>query len=631
VGIVAAPGDFPPQYVGLYPSIHLTPALFRTYGNQLASGDASTRNGSLFVKLRHGQADVAAFINAVDELNGGEPILPTATQELALGTKRSFRFQAAGLWFLSAFAVVAAILVGGQMLARQTFMSSSDFPTLTALGFRREGLVLVGLARAAAVGISASLVAVIVAVALSPLTPAGDARYAEPNPGIAFDWSALGLGALSIVAAAVLLAIVPAWRAARIGAARTSGARGPALRSSRIAAGFARASMPPAGVVGARLAFETGRGATSVPVRSTVVAAAFGIAVLIAATTFGSSLTNLIDSPELYGLGWDAFLTHYGDGPDLRTRADALLRLQGVEDVSIGVDVPLDAEGKRLLGLGLRKLRGDAGPPIVEGREPKTPTEIALTSKTARRLDARLGGTVQMRIPFGEAPRREFTVVGRTVIAPFGFVDADPGEGAFLTIDGALRLVPDGVEIGGFVSDAYVRFAPGARREEVVAAAASIFDRQPDEFGEGPRDTPADIVSFGRVQNLPLALGGILGVVAALTLVHTISSSVRRRRHDLAILKTLGFERRQLRATVAWQASALTIASIALAVPAGVALGRWTWHLLAGQIGVVPAAVVPAATVAVIIPAAILLANAFAAIPGAAAARLQPARILRAE
>lgn len=631
VGIVTGPGDFPPHYIGLYPSIHMTPALFHSYGNKLASENASPRNGSLFVKLRNGEADVAAFRDAVEKINEGEPIFPTSTRELSLGTKRSFRFQAIGLWLLSAFAAVAAILVGGQLLARQTFLSSADFPTLTALGFRWGELFLIGIARAATVGACASIVAMVVAIALSPLAPAGDARYAEPSPGIAFDWTALGVGGAWLVGAAVLLAILPSWRAARLGASRAAGARDPVLRPSRTATALARASMPPTGVVGARLAFESGRGTTAVPVRSTVAAAAFGIAVLIGALTFGSSLNNLIDTPELYGLRWDVFLTHYGDGPDLRTRTDALLALQGVEDLAIGADVPLEAGGKPLFALGVQNLRGAASPPIVEGREPKAATEIALTSKTSRRLGVAIGDAVGVRIPFGGAPRVEFVVVGRTVIPPFGFVDAEPGEGALLALEGMLRLIPEGVGPPGLVSDVLIRFAPDADRAEVISAAAPIFDREPDEFGEGPRDTPADIVSFGRVQNLPLALGSMLGVVAALTLVYTIASSVRRRRRDLAILKALGFDRRQLAASVAWQASALALGSALLAIPAGIVLGRWTWQLLADAIGVVPSAVVPAATVAMVVPAATLLANVFAIFPARTAAGLQAARVLRTE
>jgi hypothetical protein len=629
VGIVAAPGEFPPQYVGLYPSIHLTPALYRVYGNSLASGDGSPDRGTLFIKLKKGAADVPAFRRALEELAPGQPIFPTTAEEIGFGTKRSFRFQATGLWFLAAFAAMAAVLVGAQALARQAFLGSSDFPTLGALGLGRGGLLLIGIMRAGIVGVAASAIAVLIAVSLAPLAPAGDARIAEPHPGLKLDAAVFGLGAIGLALMTILLAFAPAWRAARRGLAPDDGRI--SLRASRIAALFSRASMPASGVAGVRLAFESGRGNAAVPVRSTVVGAAFGIAVLIAATTFGSSLNNLIAIPSLYGVGWDAFLTHYGDGPDLRDDKAGLLSAPGVEDVTIATDLPLEIGGRQVFALGIERLRGSAGPPIVDGRAPRNANEIALTSRTARRLNARPGGTVRARIPAGGTEATDFTLVGETVIPPFGFVNAEPGEGALLTIEGAVRLIPEGVDVGGLVSDAMVRFTPGSDREQVIASMAPLFGRSPDEFAEGPSETPADVVSFGRVRSLPIALGSVLGLVAASTLAYTVASSVRRRRRDLAILKTLGFERRQMRAAVAWQATALVVASLCLAVPAGVALGRWTWGLLADQISVVPRAVVPGLVVLAIVPGAILIANAIAAIPGRTASRLHPATILRTE
>ena len=89
--------------------------------------------------------------------------------------------------------------------------------------------------------------------------------------------------------------------------------------------------------------------------------------------------------------------------------------------------------------------------------------------------------------------------------------------------------------------------------------------------------------------------------------------------------------RRQLRQVVAWQAT--TIAGIALLIglPAGVAAGRWAWRLLAAQLGVLPEPAVPITTILIVIPAALVLANLIAAAPGQAAARTQPAAVLRTE
>jgi predicted lysophospholipase L1 biosynthesis ABC-type transport system permease subunit len=64
-----------------------------------------------------------------------------------------------------------------------------------------------------------------------------------------------------------------------------------------------------------------------------------------------------------------------------------------------------------------------------------------------------------------------------------------------------------------------------------------------------------------------------------------VRPSVRRRRRDLAVLKTLGFVRGQVSAAVAWQATTVALVALAVGLPLGVALGRWSWSLLIDRIG----------------------------------------------
>src|SRR5207249_814848 len=103
------------------------------------------------------------------------------------------------------------------------------------------------------------------------------------------------------------------------------------------------------------------------------------------------------------------------------------------------------------------------------------------------------------------------------------------------------------------------------------------------------------------------------------------------RRRDLAILKTLGFVRRQVSTTVAWQATTVAVVALAVGVPVGLAVGRWTWTFFAGQLGVIPQAVVGVASTVIVVPAVILAGNLIAAVPGRLAAGTGPAQILRTE
>lgn len=71
--------------------------------------------------------------------------------------------------------------------------------------------------------------------------------------------------------------------------------------------------------------------------------------------------------------------------------------------------------------------------------------------------------------------------------------------------------------------------------------------------------------------------------------------------------------------------------ALLVGLPLGVAGGRWAWAVFAGSVGVGSSATVPLSAVALMIPIALLLANAIAVGPGWAAAQIKPAITLRNE
>jgi ABC-type antimicrobial peptide transport system permease subunit len=133
------------------------------------------------------------------------------------------------------------------------------------------------------------------------------------------------------------------------------------------------------------------------------------------------------------------------------------------------------------------------------------------------------------------------------------------------------------------------------------------------------------------VKSTPVLLALVLALLATMTLVHGLVSSVRRRRRELALLKTLGFTRRQVSGTVAWQASTVIGIAVVLGVPLGIVVGRWAWGTLVDELGAVAEAVVPWIVIAIGVPVLLLLANVVAFVPGRIAARLRPAAVLRSE
>jgi ABC-type antimicrobial peptide transport system permease subunit len=142
---------------------------------------------------------------------------------------------------------------------------------------------------------------------------------------------------------------------------------------------------------------------------------------------------------------------------------------------------------------------------------------------------------------------------------------------------------------------------------------------------------PAEILNYGSLGSTPMLLGAALAVGAAVALGITLVTSVRRRRRDLAILKTLGFTKRQLAVAVAVQAGVAAIIGCAVGVPVGIALGRVLWDLFADEISAVPAPTVPAGSIVTIGLIAVALAVLVATIPGRLAARTSTARLLRVE
>jgi ABC-type lipoprotein release transport system permease subunit len=629
VGIEAGPGELPPQQIGNI-AVHLSPTFLPTITRSLSS--LVGERLSLAVRLRDPRA-TGAFVGALQRLAGTGIIFSGTQQQLGAGTKRSFHLQAIAFWILASLVSAVILLIFSQSLARNAVLESGDSPILRALGMGRAQLFAVGMARALVIGLVGAAVAAIIGYALTPLTPLGLARTIEPHRGLLMDGVVLAIGGAAVLGSVLLLSIAPAWKAARVERQHEQ-----ASRPSRIAGGLAAAGSPATLVSGAQLAFQRGRGRTAVPVRSSLAGATIGVAALVAALVFGSSLIHLTRSPSLYGWRWDFAATSYGEN-DYGPLAAQIGAVSGVGDYTLGsTGVALRIDGIAVQAIVVGEHRGDALPPVVEGRGPLAPNEIVLGTKALRELHKHIGDTVSVALSFSEGAGASFPgvspetmrIVGRGVFPPA--VDQELGRGAMATFDNFPDL-PKEVKVQ---DELLIRFVPGSNHPRVIAdikkALAPASRPQIGlVFSESPLQTPADLLSFGQARNLPLILAGLLGVLAAATLAHTLISSIHRRARDLALLKTLGFVRGQVRAVVAWQSLFLALATIAVGIPAGVFIGRWAWNLFADRVGVVPVARVPLLAVSLVVPSTFVLANLLGVLPARSAARTQAAIVLRTE
>jgi putative ABC transport system permease protein len=112
---------------------------------------------------------------------------------------------------------------------------------------------------------------------------------------------------------------------------------------------------------------------------------------------------------------------------------------------------------------------------------------------------------------------------------------------------------------------------------------------------------------------------------------NVLVSAVHQRKRDLAVLKVLGFNRRQLHTAIAVQASTFLAVALLLAVPLGLLVGSALWGRRARDLGIVVERQVPWSGLAAVAIVAFLVANAMAAILARAAARVRPGPALASE
>ena len=130
---------------------------------------------------------------------------------------------------------------------------------------------------------------------------------------------------------------------------------------------------------------------------------------------------------------------------------------------------------------------------------------------------------------------------------------------------------------------------------------------------------------------LPLALSAFLAVLAVGAVGHALSIAVRRRSHELAVLRALGLTRRQSRLVVGTQATLLAVIGLVFGIPLGLALGRVLWHAAADTTPLAYQPPLAALALLLIVPVVLLAANLLAAWPARRAARLRAGQILRTE
>ena len=627
------------------PRIFAAPALYHELGNDYEAFDGA------YLTLKPGTS-ISALTTAATRLakqhypkTGGQVFVSDQSVQDAT-VERAIRPQAVALALFALALALTALLVVGQVAVRLLIGAAGDNAALSALGLTRRQLLAAGLAEVATAVTAGAALAVGLAVAATPLTPNGPARLAEPDPGIAVNGPVLGLGFAAIVVLLLARVAVTAWRQASARAAIGSfGSVAPAAgqdRRPRLAERLARAGAPPEVVTGVRFALDPGRGRNSVPVRSALLGLAVAVAAVGGAVTFGANLLRLANTPVLYGQTWDVAW----DGQFAALTAKHFEALKGkipqVTDVTFGVHgtVTIGGHGGAagqdtvIPAIGLARGTGPMlSPTVLDGRAPRTASEIVLGTSVLREFGLSVGQHVTVDTPVGP---RSMLITGSAVFPYFGqgsFTSTDVGEGAETVADVLAPQAAASSGQGGY-NFALISFAPGAAKQ---AGLATLERRLAPYCATIEQSTclvtsqrPNTVNNYAAIDGTPAVLAAVLAVLGLGVLAQFTVASARRRRRDYAILKVLGLRRAQLRAVALWQASAVTVAALVIGIPLGVAVGRWAWQAFAAQSGLPGGAVTPF-TVLWLIPAA-LAATALVALPAARRVAALPAMVtLRTE
>lgn len=637
VGITVAPSEVIPLAAqDSVPVLVLTPAYFRSY---VDPGHLQFDGG--FVRLRPG-ADMGRFRAKVDRLAGAHQqeigeggVFFGNLRDHAARVERAIRPQWVALALFALLAGLAGLLGIGQIMARQVFLDSSEYPILRGLGMTRTQLIATASMRVLIVAVGGALLAVAVVILSSPLFPIGPARLAEPNPGFSVNPAILGIGFVGTLGLLLAVTAIPAWRAASAPAGVAGLAEvARSERRSRLADAASRLGLPPTTAAGLRMALEPGHGRTAVPVRSAIVGLVGAIATVTAAFSFGTNLNRLVTTPRLYGWNWNVTAdASFGSLPK-EGALDLLGSDRSVQAFAGGNYGDVTINGLQIPAVGIDPLKGSVFPTLIEGRRPVGPNEIVLGTSTLRSIHRSVGETVKAQV---NGSTLDMRVVGRAVFPFFGrgsFTPTGLGEGAATTASLFPPLKFPGGPSGPSYNFYLVRFAPtadAARAGDRLRNQLFSVCRRGIECDFRTAQPPTDITNYARIKATPLLLAGLLALLGVAMIAHALATSVRRRRRDLAILKTLGFVRRQVSATVAWQATTFAAIALLIGIPLGIGAGRWVWTLFAEQLGVPPEPRVTLSVVLLAIPATMLVANLVAALPGRIASRMHPAAVLRTE
>lgn len=616
VGVVRSPWymDVPGSVGNLIPS----PGLVARYrGNLLGANGSVPTNG--LVRLKSGSAAMAAFRADIARTSTLADVDVVDRADSTNRARKIIDFESACLLAVALAALLAAIIVLGQVVSRHTARDVAALRSLGGLGMTRRQSAwsaalgpLVAAAAGCAVGVAAATVS-------SRWMPFGAAAAWEPAPGIDVDWLVLGVGAVLIAGYVAVAAVATTWL-------RLAPGRGIRRRnSSSVVRAVATAGLPVPAVIGTQFALESGAGARTAAARPALIGAIAGVLGIIAAFTFSTGVDDAEHHPERFGQNYQVLAVLGCCGEDFVPAQKVLTAIANDPDVKgvTNLRAAVGTSNGRPIVTRTYDPVGTAVPLVLtSGTAPAGDHDVTLAPTTADQLHAHVGSTIALT---GDRGVRSLHVSG----IGFGVQTSTSSydSGAWVSAQAYDQLFSGFQEHAGLVT---VRSGSDADRAlDRVQKAASAAGGQQVLFT--PPFVPDQLAQIRDVRRLPAALGFVLIALAIAGVGQTLTAAVRTRAGEIAVLRTMGMTPRQARGVIGTQAIVFGAAALLAGIPLGLALGRTLWRITADIMPLQYRAPLPSTVLLLIGPGVIAGVLVLAALPGRRAARLRIAEVLRAE
>ena len=554
------------------------------------------------------QAEEGRTTEVIDEMRALLPdveVLPS--QRLDRRIDDGIRVQALGLVALALAVGAAGLVAAVQLVQRLGSAEADDDAVRGALGLTLPQRRAVAALRAVPVLLVGATAAALAGTLGGPLAITGLARQAEPENGVQFD--------LLVVAVVVLVLLAVPLAAAALSVRR----RAVDDRSGAVSAvdrAVLGARLPLVVALGARRAL--GRGPSRWSDRAGIVAVVAAFAIVAAVVTFSRSVDGLFDSPDEWGVEFDAVIAVETDPEQLEQALAEVEEDERIAAAALVSEVPVTTRspaGEEIsyAAMAAEDLKGrGTWWTLVDGALPSAADETAVGASVLDDLDLGLGNDLVIDTDAGPQTLR---IVGEVIA--YG-IDS---------IDEAVILSPEAFEAVDVELESPVVVLDYGAGVDVDAAVADLESRYIDA---GRPERPGTIDNLDQLGLLPFVLAAIVTGLGAVAGGLALTAGTARNRRELATLHALGASRGQISWTVVAHSLTLAGIGILLGTPLGIAIGRAVYVAVAEGIGALARPTVPLPALALLALGAIVVALLLA-VPSAARVRRRPALALRAE